>query len=91
VDQFIELQVLYKLQTNITKLQQENKFAIDSGCKMNSKVSDVHAAESLRSRSRPLPKRGHIKSRIAAKALHSVVSVLSKASSGRIHPSRKPL
>ncbi|KAL6956962.1 hypothetical protein U1Q18_050887, partial [Sarracenia purpurea var. burkii] len=45
-------------------------------------VSDVAAVaigESFRSR-RPLPKRGQIKSRMAAYAFYSIVSVLSKAS-----------
>lgn len=63
---------------------------------MNSKISDVAAAEgvaaeSLRSRSKPLPKRGQIKLRIAKNALHSIASVLSKASSDRKDPSRKNL
>ncbi|KAK3020221.1 hypothetical protein RJ639_046853 [Escallonia herrerae] len=52
---------------------------------MNSKISDVHEAatgESYRSR-RPLPKRGQIKSRIAANAVHSLVSVISRASPQR--------
>ncbi|KAK3016214.1 hypothetical protein RJ639_006216 [Escallonia herrerae] len=52
---------------------------------MNSKISDAHEAatgESYSSR-RPLPKRGQIKSRIAANAVHSLVSVISRASPQR--------
>ncbi|KAH7840751.1 hypothetical protein Vadar_021099 [Vaccinium darrowii] len=50
---------------------------------MNKKISGVGAAgigESLRSR-RPLPKRGQIKSRIAANVCHSIVSAFLRAPS----------
>ncbi|KAK3227837.1 hypothetical protein Dsin_007699 [Dipteronia sinensis] len=56
---------------------------------MNNKIRDIPAgtvSKSLRSR-RPLPKRGQIKSRIAANAFQSIVSVISRASSKqRKHP-----
>ncbi|KAG2681071.1 hypothetical protein I3760_11G127900 [Carya illinoinensis] len=58
---------------------------------MRNKVSDVPATaitKSLRG-SRPLPKRGQIKSKIAAYAFHSIVSVLSRGSSDRQHSCRK--
>ena len=58
---------------------------------MNNKVGDVSDAamtKSFRGR-RPLPKRGQIKSRIAASAIHSIVSVLSRASSDRKRPCRR--
>ncbi|KAM3263284.1 hypothetical protein P3L10_000278 [Capsicum annuum] len=34
---------------------------------------------------RPIPRRGQIKSRIAANAIHSIISILSKASSHHHH------
>ncbi|KAJ4712025.1 coiled-coil domain-containing protein 94-like [Melia azedarach] len=52
---------------------------------MNTKVRDIPAGaigKSFRS-SRPLPKRGQVKSRIAANAFQSIVSVISKASLNR--------
>ncbi|WCJ26344.1 hypothetical protein M5689_008167 [Euphorbia peplus] len=55
------------------------------------KASDVRAvafSRGLRSSSKPLPKRGEIKKRIAANAFHSIVSVLSRGSSNQ-HPSQK--
>lgn len=59
---------------------------------MNNKVRDIPAgavvSRSFKSR-KPLPKRGQIKSRIAANAFKSIVSVLSKASSKRRYPRRK--
>ena len=58
---------------------------------MSNKISDVPATmitKSLRDR-RPLPKRGQIKSRIAANAFHSIVSVFSRAFSDHQHSSRK--
>lgn len=82
--------------TNKKELQnQKERVEINKsgGCKMNSKISDIPAekigAKSFKSRSKPLPKRGQIKSRIAANALHSIVSALSKASSDRKSSSRK--
>ncbi|PON97802.1 hypothetical protein TorRG33x02_063920 [Trema orientale] len=58
---------------------------------MSNKVGDVSDAAAMtkdfRCR-RPLPKRGQIKSRIAASAIHSIVSVLSRASSDRKRPCR---
>ncbi|KAI8569657.1 hypothetical protein RHMOL_Rhmol02G0294100 [Rhododendron molle] len=50
---------------------------------MNKKISGIVAAavrESFGSR-RPLPKRGQIKSRIAASAFHSIVSAFLRAPS----------
>ena len=58
---------------------------------MSNKVSDVPATiitKSMRGK-RPLPKRGQIKSRIAANAFHSIVSVFSRASSDHQHSCRK--
>ncbi|EXB37310.1 hypothetical protein L484_024236 [Morus notabilis] len=57
---------------------------------MNSKVGDASDAATTKSFrcKRPLPKRGQIKSRIAASAIHSIVSVLSRASSDRKRPCR---
>ena len=54
-------------------------------------ISDIAAAaidESFRSR-RPMPKRGQIKSRMAANAFYSIVSVVTKASSHRQYSSGK--
>ncbi|WOG85813.1 hypothetical protein DCAR_0105006 [Daucus carota subsp. sativus] len=42
-------------------------------------VPEAATADSFRSR-RPLPKRGQVKSRIAAVVLHSIVSMLSRTS-----------
>ncbi|KAG8659133.1 hypothetical protein MANES_02G018450v8 [Manihot esculenta] len=59
---------------------------------MNNKVSDTPAApfrKNVRG-TRPLPRRGQIKSKIAANAFHSIVSVLSRASAHRHHSHRKP-
>ncbi|XVF13078.1 hypothetical protein REPUB_Repub08aG0176900 [Reevesia pubescens] len=71
---------------------------------MDNKVRDVQASAVGRSPrgTRPIPKRGQIKSRIAANAFHSIVSVLlsrpvrwtggvtlSKASPNRHHSQRK--
>ncbi|KAJ6946217.1 hypothetical protein NC651_001085 [Populus alba x Populus x berolinensis] len=55
------------------------------------KVRDVAGAalDKISRGTRPLPKRGQIKSRIAANAFHSIVSVLSKASSHQHHSKRK--
>lgn len=49
---------------------------------MNHKIARVSktAIEGFRG-TKPLPRRGQIKSRIAANAFHSIISVLSKASS----------
>ncbi|KAI8569658.1 hypothetical protein RHMOL_Rhmol02G0294200 [Rhododendron molle] len=47
------------------------------------------AGESFRSR-RPLPKRGQIKSRMAANAFHSIVTVLSRAHSHHHHGQKGP-
>ena len=59
--------------------------------KMNNKVGD-DSEGAMRKRFRcerwPIPKRGQIKSRIAASAIHSIVSVLSRASSERKRPRR---
>ncbi|KAK4796454.1 hypothetical protein SAY86_028780 [Trapa natans] len=56
-----------------------------------SRVGDVGAAAMSKSfkGGRPLPKRGQIKSRMAANALHSIVSAISRASSShhRCHSS----
>ncbi|RHN43397.1 hypothetical protein MtrunA17_Chr8g0387381 [Medicago truncatula] len=41
------------------------------------------------SRSRPLPKRGQIKSKIVANVCHSIVSVIYRASSLGLHSSTK--
>ncbi|PPD80884.1 hypothetical protein GOBAR_DD22180 [Gossypium barbadense] len=48
---------------------------------MSNKVRDVQASAVDRSRrgTRPIPKRGQIKSRMAANAFNSIVFVLSKA------------
>ncbi|OWM72074.1 hypothetical protein CDL15_Pgr017957 [Punica granatum] len=59
---------------------------------MNGKVGDVRAAamEKNFKGGRPLPKRGQIKSRIAANAFHSIVSAISRASSSpHRHPSSR--
>ncbi|XVE64795.1 hypothetical protein DITRI_Ditri07aG0130500 [Diplodiscus trichospermus] len=58
---------------------------------MNNKGREVQASAVGRSPrgTRPIPKRGQIKSRIAANAFHSIVSVLSKASPNRHHSPRK--
>ncbi|KAK4748636.1 hypothetical protein SAY87_015222 [Trapa incisa] len=62
---------------------------------MNSKVGDAARtgamAKSFKT-GRPLPKRGQIKSRIAANAFHSIVSAISRASSSSSrhrHPSSR--
>ncbi|KAL7191179.1 hypothetical protein ACSBR2_023281 [Camellia fascicularis] len=58
---------------------------------MNNKIGGVAAAaigETFRS-GRPLPKRGQIKSRMAACAFCSIVSVLSRAPSHGQHSSGK--
>ncbi|WRX17972.1 hypothetical protein QQP08_010459 [Theobroma cacao] len=58
---------------------------------MNNKVRDVPVSAVRRSPrgTRPIPKRGQIKSRIAANAYHSIVSVLSKATPQRHDSHRK--
>lgn len=95
----LELGVLYKLPTNATisthpsnkRTTKEKKIDIYSAYKMNSSISIVPATETsnnVRSR-KPLPKRGQIKSRIAANAIRSIVSVLSKASSEQKRRCRK--
>lgn len=59
---------------------------------MKNTISDVPEAdisEGYRSR-RPLPKRGQIKSKIAANAVHSIVSALSRASSRHHRSTIKP-
>ncbi|CAK7335593.1 unnamed protein product [Dovyalis caffra] len=55
------------------------------------KVRDVPAAAigKISRGTGKLPKRGQIKSRIAANAFHSIVSVLYKASSNQHHSQRK--
>ncbi|KAG5539629.1 hypothetical protein RHGRI_019986 [Rhododendron griersonianum] len=61
---------------------------------MNKMISGVAAAaaigESFRGTVRPMPKRGHVKSRMASNAFHSIASVLSKASS-QIHHTKKAI
>lgn len=60
---------------------------------MRSKMSNAPGAtiaESFRSRG-PLPKRGQIKLRIAANAFHSIISVLSRASSDHHQSRGKPI
>ncbi|KAK8504949.1 hypothetical protein V6N11_035519 [Hibiscus sabdariffa] len=59
-------------------------------CTMN-KERDVRVSAVGRSSrgARPIPKRGQIKSRIAANAFNSIVSVLSKASPNRGHSRRR--
>ncbi|KAF8379569.1 hypothetical protein HHK36_029009 [Tetracentron sinense] len=52
---------------------------------MSNKASAVPAAAIRFRDRRALPKRGQIKSRIAASAFHSIVSVLSRATSHRSH------
>ncbi|KAE8694613.1 hypothetical protein F3Y22_tig00110777pilonHSYRG00104 [Hibiscus syriacus] len=54
---------------------------------MDSKEKGVETSAIGRSSSgtRPIPKRGQIKSRIAATAFHSVISMLSKASPNHHH------
>lgn len=61
---------------------------------MESKVGKVYgtaSAKSFRNDREPIPLRGQIKSRIAANALHSIVSVLLKASSDHHHSTGKLL
>lgn len=56
---------------------------------MNGKVSSARTAAMGKNikGERPLPKRGQIKTRIAVNAFHSIVSVISQASSShRQHP-----
>ncbi|KAJ1416130.1 hypothetical protein SESBI_17652 [Sesbania bispinosa] len=51
---------------------------------MNKRVGQVHAevVDNCRFRGKkPLPKRGQIKSKIAGNAFHSIMSVISRASS----------
>jgi len=53
---------------------------------MNTRMGRVASAEVVNNRNRfrgkkSLPKRGQIKSKIAASAFHSIVSVISRASS----------
>ncbi|KAI7988301.1 hypothetical protein LOK49_LG13G01116 [Camellia lanceoleosa] len=55
---------------------------------MNNKIGGV-AAAAISESFRPLPKRGQIKSRMAAYAFCSIVSVLSRASSHGQHSSGK--
>jgi len=60
---------------------------------MNNRMGRVSAAEfanrnRLRSQ-KPLPKRGQIKSKIAANAFHSIISVISRASSSGFNSPRK--
>ncbi|KAF7138116.1 hypothetical protein RHSIM_Rhsim07G0088200 [Rhododendron simsii] len=61
---------------------------------MNKMISGVAAAaaigESFRGTIRPMPKRGHVKSRMASNAFHSIASVLSKTSS-QIHHTKKAI
>ncbi|KAI8546294.1 hypothetical protein RHMOL_Rhmol07G0105900 [Rhododendron molle] len=61
---------------------------------MNKMISGVAAAaatgESFRGTVRSMPKRGHVKSRMASNAFHSIASVLSKASS-QIHHTKKAI
>lgn len=72
--------------------QRKNLEFVSFSLIMNNKVRDTPAAaagsRSFKSR-KPLPKRGQIKSKIAANAFKSIVSVLSKASSHRQYPQRK--
>jgi hypothetical protein len=58
---------------------------------MSNRASNVPATAITKSLGgkKPFPKRGQIKSRIAAHAFHSIVSLLSKASSDRQHSSRE--
>ncbi|KAK7366736.1 hypothetical protein VNO80_08733 [Phaseolus coccineus] len=61
--------------------------------RMNNRMGRVAAAEfanrnRLRSQ-KPLPKRGQIKSKIAANAFHSIISVISRASSSGFNSPRK--
>ncbi|XXG76538.1 hypothetical protein AAC387_Pa08g0868 [Persea americana] len=59
---------------------------------MSNKVGDYRAAayddRSFQGR-RPLPKRGQIKSQIAANALHSVICVFSRVTSQQTPSNRK--
>ncbi|KAL5814218.1 hypothetical protein ACOSQ3_025008 [Xanthoceras sorbifolium] len=58
---------------------------------MNNKVRDIPSetvSKSLFRSRKPIPRRGQIKSRIAANAFHSIVSAISRASSNRKHPRR---
>ena len=61
--------------------------------RMNNRMGRVSAAEfANRNRFRsqkPLPKRGQIKSKIAANAFHSIISVISRASSSGLNSPRK--
>lgn len=59
---------------------------------MESKVGKVYGAataKSFKNDRGPIPVRGQIKSRIAATALHSIISVLLKASSDHHYSARK--
>ncbi|WOG85811.1 hypothetical protein DCAR_0105004 [Daucus carota subsp. sativus] len=56
---------------------------------MESRMRKAASAKSTRSSRGPLPKRGQIKSIIASNALHSIVSVLSRASSDHHHSTGK--
>ncbi|KAL9328719.1 hypothetical protein ACSQ67_003722 [Phaseolus vulgaris] len=54
------------------------------------RVSAAEFANRNRLRSqKPLPKRGQIKSKIAANAFHSIISVISRASSSGFNSPRK--
>ncbi|KAF7828238.1 hypothetical protein G2W53_019402 [Senna tora] len=55
--------------------------------RMNNRVGEIIPVGKRLRVGKPLPKRGQIKSKIAANALHSIVSVLSRASSPRHHQS----
>ncbi|WOG85812.1 hypothetical protein DCAR_0105005 [Daucus carota subsp. sativus] len=56
---------------------------------MESKMRKAASAKSSASSRGPLPRRGQIKSIIAASALHSICSVLSRASSDHYHSTGK--
>ncbi|CAJ1927752.1 unnamed protein product [Sphenostylis stenocarpa] len=72
-------------------LHSKDKFVYSK--RMNYRMGRVSAAEfanrnRLRSQ-KPLPKRGQIKSKIAANAFHSIISVISRASSSGFNSPRK--
>ncbi|WOG85810.1 hypothetical protein DCAR_0105003 [Daucus carota subsp. sativus] len=56
---------------------------------MESRMRKAASAKSSTSSRGPLPRRGQIKSLIASNALHSIVSVLLRASSDHHHTTRK--
>ncbi|KAF7139618.1 hypothetical protein RHSIM_Rhsim07G0088100 [Rhododendron simsii] len=71
-------------------LRQSDRARVSTKNKMISGVAAAAMGESFRGTIRPMPKRGHIKSKMASNAFHSMASVFSKASS-RIRHTKKAI